>query len=214
VPSFPTGKLSYTVQIGDQLYGITNLTSNSYSTNIPYTIPSTTTTEIPISLTFYAENIPDSTLKDIYTNILIGMYYYSSVITDVGSGCDSKCPVKTGFSSGLDLTTDPPTCIYCSTTSNLVYSGELNDGKGGCGCKLFSCLSSATQSTAPTVNTVGSTTTFAFSADQEVCLPTTDPLCAICTATLLASSTTEYKDPVCDRCTENAYLTTDLKCLC
>lgn len=71
---------------------------------------------MPVSLNITTTAVTGANTIKVYESLTT----FSKVLTD-DLQCLAGCPEKAGFSTGVNITTSPPTCLYCSADLNQVY---------------------------------------------------------------------------------------------
>jgi hypothetical protein len=140
-------QIKFTANIAGTLFTstLTNLVSTfTYYVHVPLG-----TTLVPVTVTI--QTIGTGAGGTTSLNLFKGLSYQNIVYNTFS--CGASCPEATGKTTGVDPTTNPPTCIYCDTSLNKFY---LN---GFCVCKDYF-----------------------FLAADNTCQPCSDPLCITCTS--------------------------------
>jgi hypothetical protein len=147
----PIGQVQFTANIAGQVFnGVLTTTSTAptatiqtYFVHVPLG-----TTLVPVTITIQTTATPalSTSLK-----ILQGLSYLNVVYNSLS--CGTFCPEAINQTTGVDPTTNPPTCIYCDSNLNQFYFN------GKCVCRNNFFLST-----------------------NNTCQPCNDPLCITCTA--------------------------------
>lgn len=142
-----TGQLQVQAMINGVTYPAVPVTTDSTFGQVIFHVP-LGTTSIATNLTLFGLTTgADAVVQE-------GLYQYSNVVSN--AQCTTSCPNVTGFTTGVDPTSNPPACLLCDTSLNLVYSN------GVCACKPYY---------------------FVDASNNGTCQPCSDPLCVTCVTT-------------------------------